>query len=412
MEIDADFHVHSPFSGGVSEKMEIPVIAEQAETKGLDLIGTGDILHPEWRRKVEKQTEEREEGIFSHGDTKFILTTEVEDKNRVHHVIIFPGPSSVEQLYSQLSNFSSDIDKEGRPRVELDGEKIAEEAKKVDALIGPSHAFTPWTSIYKEHGSLESCYGELDIDFLELGLSADTELADKISEHNSLTFLSNSDSHSPWPHRIGREFNRIEVDKLSFKEIKKAIKQNKIKLNVGFNPREGKYHCSACQECYQKYSLAQARRNDWKCVECGGTVKKGVKDRIKELSDGGKSPNWRPEYMHLVPLAEIIKQVVGHSSVTTKKVQRIYDRYVEKFDSETDILVDEPAKKLKKVNQKVGAAVEKFREGKTVMVPGGGGEYGELIIPRNEEERRRIVEERESELNCEYRGNQKSLGEF
>ena len=49
---DFDLHIHGKHSGGVSPKMEIPVIAEEAGKKGLDMVGTGDILNPKWLSHV------------------------------------------------------------------------------------------------------------------------------------------------------------------------------------------------------------------------------------------------------------------------------------------------------------------------------------------------------------------------
>jgi len=56
-----------------------------------------------------------------------------------------------------------------------------------------------------------------------LGLSADTDMADHIEELQDIPFLTNSDAHSPWPHRIGREFNEIEVEELTFEGVKNHI---------------------------------------------------------------------------------------------------------------------------------------------------------------------------------------------
>jgi len=53
---DFDLHIHGKYSGGVSPEMEIPTIAKEAEKKGLDLIGTGDILNPKWLRHVKEET--------------------------------------------------------------------------------------------------------------------------------------------------------------------------------------------------------------------------------------------------------------------------------------------------------------------------------------------------------------------
>jgi uncharacterized protein (TIGR00375 family) len=417
MEIDADLHLHGYFSGGVSDKMTVPVMAKQSAIKGLDLVGTGDILNPKWRDHVQKHANQTAPGIYATNDCNFLLSAEVESTSRVHHIILFPSFEAVNAVYNDLQNHSKDIDREGRPRLQINGERIAAIAKDNNCLIGPAHAFTPYTAIYGHHDSLEDCYGSMvsELDFLELGLSADTDLADQISSHNSIPFLSNSDAHSPWPHRMGREFNRFRMEEMSFPEIEKTLQRKgkrTITLNVGFDPREGKYHCSACQNCGQKYSLQQAQDNDWTCLECGKSIKKGVKDRISELADGGSSPKWRPEYTHLVPLAEIIREIVGHASVTTKGVQRVYDNFLSRFDSEIQILIDTPIDRLKEINSQVADAVEKFRDDRTIMIPGGGGEYGELIIPRDEEERQRIIDKRQDELECRYANTQQSLDNF
>ncbi|PSH02063.1 MAG: phosphotransferase, partial [Nanohaloarchaea archaeon QH_8_44_6] len=122
---DFDLHIHGKHSGGVSPKMEIPVIAEEAEKKGLDMVGTGDILNPKWLQHVKKETEEKS-GYLEHGDIKFIPTTEVEDEDRIHHLIIFPDLETVEEAYKDFQEISDDIRREGRPRIKADGEKIVE----------------------------------------------------------------------------------------------------------------------------------------------------------------------------------------------------------------------------------------------------------------------------------------------
>jgi uncharacterized protein (TIGR00375 family) len=407
--VDADFHIHGKHSGGVSPDMEIPVIAEEAEKKGLDLVGMGDILNPKWMKHVEETTERKGGGVRTHGSTDLMLTTEVEDNNRVHHIIIFPSLSSVKNAYEDFKKHSSDIRTEGRPRIDREGEKIVEIAKKHDALIGPAHAFTPYTAVYGKHDSLKECYGvqEDNIDFLELGLSADSMMASRISDHDDLVFMSNSDAHSPWPHRLGREFNRFEMEQTTFGALERRLDTgNKFNLNVGLDPKEGKYHCTACNSCYQKYSMEQAEKFDWKCQECDGRIKKGVKDRVEQLADREPQDH---DYLHLPPLANIIQEVVGHSSPTTKTVQRIWKEFNQEHGSEIDILVEKPVEELSRTNRKVADAIEKFRNGHTVMVPGGGGSYGELIIPSDQDEKERIEEKRKEELECRYSSNQTTL---
>ena len=89
---------------------------------------------------------------------------------------------------------------DGRPKVHLDGAEIADAVLGVGGIIGPSHAFTPWTGIYAYYGSLDKCYQEhaKDIHFIELGLSADTDYADKIA-----TYLPGPFSRTPMPIPLG-----------------------------------------------------------------------------------------------------------------------------------------------------------------------------------------------------------------
>lgn len=157
-------------------------------------------------------------------NTHFVLTTEVEDINRVHHLLILPSISKAEELAERIGK-QGNLTSDGRPSVKMDGCEIAEIGKDVEALIGPSHAFTPWTAIYAAHDSLQNCYKDMTgyISFLELGLSADTDYADRIKELHELTFLTNSDAHSPWPNKLAREFTQFSVPEISFDGIKSAI---------------------------------------------------------------------------------------------------------------------------------------------------------------------------------------------
>ncbi len=417
MELDADLHLHGLHSGGVSDRMEIPVIAEQAAIKGLDLVGTGDCLHPGWRDHIREHTTDRGTGVLDGGETDFLLTCEVEDRDRIHHLLLFPSFGAAADLHDDLVPLSGDIDSEGRPRIDASGERIAQLCERHGVLIGPAHAFTPWTAIYKEFDSLGGCYGNSTdyLSFLELGLSADAGMADRIAAHHDLTLVSFSDAHSPWPHRLGREFTRFEVDEVSFQGVRDALERNGDSgpvLNVGLDPREGKYHCTACIDCYTRYALEQAVERDWTCQECGKRIKKGVKDRIAELADTDGSPAHRPDYLHVFPLPEIIRAVVGHASPTTKTVQRIYDDFQDAFPSEVHILTAADIDDLAAVNPDVARAVELFRADRMIMVPGGGGEYGELVIPGSETERERILERRADELACRYTADQQRIDDF
>ena len=415
MLVDADLHIHSRYSKAVSKAMTIPNLAENARFKGLGLVGTGDILNPKWEGELLRYARKVDEGTYERNGIRFLLTTEVEDERRVHHVLIFPGIETVRDMRERLRGYSRDIETEGRPRVNLSAAEIADMANELDVLIGPAHAFTPWTSLYKEYDSLKEAYGNAKVQFLELGLSADSEMADMIRAHHRLTYLSNSDAHSPMPHRLGREFNRFEVEEVTFEEIRKAILKRsgrRIVLNAGLDPRLGKYHLTACSRCYAQYSLGEAKAFHWKCPRCGGRIKKGVRDRILELADTEERPKDRPPYLHLAPLAEIIAMVIG-KGVETKSVRLIWERFLRDFGSEIRVLVDVPVEALVQVHEEVAKAIWAYRTGRLIVIPGGGGKYGEIRLP--EEIKNAPIDELESvevSLAEEEKTRQRSITEF
>ncbi len=387
----ADLHIHSRYSGATSTRMVLDTIAQQAKLKGLAFVGTGDVFHPRWFESIKAELVEVAEGTFEHPrhHTRFILTVEVEDKHRVHHLIFLPALAAIESVREELAKHSNDIDVDGRARVELGAPEIVDIALAHDCLIGPAHAFTPWTSMYKEFDSMRACYGDRapDVKFLELGLSADTLMADRIAELQEVTFMSNSDAHSPWPDKLGREFNRFELAEPTYAEVIKAIKREngrRIVLNVGFDPRLGKYHRSACSRCYKQFELEQAKSTRWRCDKCGGWVKKGVRDRVNELADypEPKHPPHRPSYLRIAPLAEVIALALGEKDAHAPEVQSMWEKLVTRFGNEIEVLIDVPAEELANAaGGKIAAVVRAFRGGELRVIPGGGGRYGHLEIP-------------------------------
>ena len=417
MIINSDLHIHSHYSAATSPRMDLTTLAKEASKKGIQLLGTGDCLHPKWLADIRELEECR--GIFSfkgsEEGTSFVLTVEVEDERRVHHLLILPAISKVEELYESFRPHSSDIDKDGRPSLRLSGHEILDSAKASEALIGPCHAFTPWTGLYAHHNSLKECYSDRvgHIAFVELGLSADSSYADRIEELRDITFLTNSDAHSPYPIRLAREFNRFHVEDLSFDELKAALERKngrKPVLNVGFPPAEGKYNESACIRCYRHYSLSEALIARWRCG-CGGRIKKGVRDRVNELADcDGTNPEHRPPYLHLIPLAEIIGLAM-HKSVTSKAVTEIWGSLLSVFDTEVNVLVDTPLENLHKANLDVNVleAIAAFRGGEIRVIPGGGGKYGVIEL---KPEGCEMVEEEVVEEQATVQKGQSSLLDF
>jgi uncharacterized protein (TIGR00375 family) len=390
--INADLHIHSRFSGATSEKMSIETISIEAPRKGVNVVATGDCLHSGWMKEI-SQCEVVDEGTFELNGTRFVLNAEIEAEKRVHHLLYFPDITSVWDFKERIKSKSKNLETDGRPNVGLSGEELAQISKDLDVLIGPAHAFTPYTSMYAAFDSLADCYGDLAdyVSFVELGLSADSDFADKIKELHRLTFLTNSDCHSPHPVRLAREFNRFEVADATFQQIKKAILRIdgcKPVLNVGLPPQEGKYHESACVYCYTHYTMEEAQRRRWKC-RCGKRIKKGVKDRIEEQSDFTQPihPGHRPKYIHLIPLAEIITKAVGQRNPFTQTVTKRWNELIDAFGNEINVLIDVDIGDISRVTvPAVTEAIQAFREKKILVRPGGGGEYGKIELPQTEQE--------------------------
>lgn len=119
-------------------------------------------------------------------------------------------------------------------------------SRKNNGILIPAHCFTPFKSYYGNCvDRMQNIFKEKfsKIFAIELGLSADTYLADTISELEDKTFITNSDAHSL--PKIAREYNKMQVQDISFKEVVKALKNEegrKVLCNYGLDPKLGKYH--------------------------------------------------------------------------------------------------------------------------------------------------------------------------
>jgi uncharacterized protein (TIGR00375 family) len=129
-------------------------------------------------------------------------------------------------------------------------------------------------------------------------------------------------------------------------------------------------------------------RRRWKC-SCGKRIKKGVRDRIDERADvpGGGHPDHRPRYVHLIPLAEIIAKAVGQQTPFTQTVHKRWSELVDTFGSEINVLIDIGIDEISRVTAPaITEAIQAFRENKVIIKPGGGGQYGSIELPVNEQE--------------------------
>ncbi len=194
-------------------------------------------------------------------------------------------------------------------RSNVSGYELIDIVEKYNGILIPAHVFTPHKSYYGNcTDRLENIFKEKynKIFAIELGLSSDTFLADTISELENKTFVTNSDAHSL--PKIAREYNKMQVEDISFKEIVMALKNEngrKIIANYGLDPKLGKYHRTYCDDCEKSIETKKPVET---CPMCGGkNVTFGVFDRIELIKDKEqtKSPKNRPPYIYQVPLGFI-----------------------------------------------------------------------------------------------------------
>ena len=293
----------------------------------------------------------------------------------------------------------------------MNAAQLVEEVMEVsmDNMVFPAHAWTPWFSIFGAFSgfdTVEECYQDMTrhIHALETGLSSDPPMNWRLSRLDKFTLVSNSDSHSFWPWRIGREANVFELKRLSYKEVIDTIRlkdKERFKFTIETDPAYGKYHWTGHRNCHVSLSPKEAMKLGNICPVCRRKLTKGVQQRVEELADRpeGFKPQNAIDFMRLLPLSEIIATVLGVESPSAKNVWVVYNKLIEKFGNEYAVLIDASKEALTEVvNEKIAEAIIKVREGKIKVIPGYDGVYGQLII-FEEETTEKNPTERVQQLN-------------
>jgi uncharacterized protein (TIGR00375 family) len=405
LRVIADLHIHSRYSRATSQRMSTTEIARFAKIKGLNLVGTGDFTHPKWLREIQ-ETLTPEQGtdlykVASKADSpvRFMLTTEVctiynfeNASKKIHHVIFTPSVETAVQISDALKPYG-DLDADGRPMLNMTAPQLVEEvmATSSENIVFPAHAWTPWFSIFGAFSGfdiIEECYQDMTkhIHALETGLSSDPPMNWRLSKLDRFALVSNSDCHSFWPWRIGREANVLELERPSYREVVEAICSKdpaRFKFTIETDPAYGKYHWTGHRNCNVSLSPQEAQKFGNICPVCRRKLTKGVEQRVEELADrpANFQPNNVPGFMRLLPLSEIIATVLGASSPSTQAVWKIYNLLIDRFGNEYTVLIDAPkAALVEVVEAPIADAILKVRTGSAHVVPGYDGVYGKLDL--------------------------------
>jgi len=397
VRIIADLHIHSRYSLATSKDTDLDHLAEGARLKGLNLLATGDFVHPLWLAELKSKLDpDAGEGIYAYKGMKWVLGTEVSTVYRqdgrtrkVHHLIFAPDFETVGQIGDLLSSFGK-LSSDGRPVLTgIDSGELAERLFSMsgDVVVMPAHAWTPWFGVFGAKSgfdSLAECYKDQAkrIFAIETGLSSDPGMNWRLSALDRIAFVSNSDSHSPNPWRLGREANVFDLDRLTYSSLFGAIKSKdpaKFLFTVEVDPAYGKYHFSGHSKCGVSLSPAESREMGNRCPKCGKPLTAGVLQRVEDLADrpeGFKPPGAIP-FRRLLPLYEVISHATGVRRLYARRVLEQQDRLIRTFGNEFNVLLDVPEDEIAKVaGPKVAVAVVAAREGRVEVTPGFDGTYG------------------------------------
>lgn len=392
-EVFADLHIHigrsesgKPIKITAAKSLNFANIAKEcADRKGINICGIIDCASPYVIEDIDNflktgdAYELKDGGIIYKDKVCILLGSEVEtsEKGRngkcgaAHNVCFFPYLKDIKAFSNEMSKHIKNITLSTQ-RSDLSGYELIDIVEKYNGILIPAHIFTPFKSYYGNcTDRLENIFKEKydKIFAVELGLSSDTFLADEISELENKTYVTNSDAHSL--PKIAREYNKMQLEDISFKEVVKALKNEggrKVVANYGLDPKLGKYHRTYCDNCNQ---TLETKEPISVCPKCGSDkVTFGVFDRIELIKDKKetKSPINRPPYVYQAPLGFI-------PGVGGKTIEKLLSA----FETEMNIL-----HKLSKddieaiVGEKVANAIEKARKGEAKIQVGGGGVYGKI----------------------------------
>jgi len=158
MEKICDLHIHSRYSGGTSNLINVQKLAQNCRLKGIDIVGTGDCFHPLWLKEINQHMTEDSVGLLTFPkipQVKFVLQSEVEllwkqnsNLKKAHFIILLPNSDKLKYVSEFLASFGN-LNKDGRPVLKISPEKFIVSMDSFDEMIEviPAHIFTPFYGI-------------------------------------------------------------------------------------------------------------------------------------------------------------------------------------------------------------------------------------------------------------------------
>ena len=393
-----DLHIHSRFAQACSKDLNIENLEKWARIKGIDLLGTGDFTHPEWTKELDELLVEEKDGIYyTKTGMPFIYQTEISliytqvKGRRIHILILAPSREVAKEITKYFGGFGR-LDYDGRPIFSIPAWKVVQDLRRIDDRIEviPAHAWTPWFGVLGSKSgfdSLKECFlKEIEhIHAIETGISSDILMNERIASLDSVRKVSFSDAHSYWPWRLGREVTIIDVPKLSYNNILKAIRTGEgFWGTIEVEPAYGKYHFDGHRTCNFVQPPEVTVEKGKICPVCKRELTIGVQYRVNQLATRATTTKTKLQHeIKLLPLSEIISMVVG-KAIATKKVWEEYWKIMKAGKNEFDVLLDVPEEVLLRTtdNKEIVKAIINIRKGNIHIDPAGyDGVYGKPVIP-------------------------------
>ena len=191
MNFIADLHIHSRFSRATSKALTPRHLAAWARCKGIDVLGTGDFTHPQWRAELREQLVfDEASGLYrlkgepeqleilggaqprAHADRPgplFCLQAEISSiykrhgkVRKVHNLVFVPDMEGADRLSERLAQIGN-LNSDGRPILGLDSRDLLEIMLETvpQAVLIPAHVWTPWFALFGSKSGfdrLEDCF--------------------------------------------------------------------------------------------------------------------------------------------------------------------------------------------------------------------------------------------------------------
>lgn len=388
-----DLHVHIGQAGGRPVKITASshltlqgIVATARSQKGLDLVGLVDAVTTPVRGALADALSAGMlrplggGGLVAKDGLVLLLGAEIEVLLRgrpVHFLAFVPGMPELTAMAERMARHVKNPSLSTQRARDLTVSELVAWCEEWGGACLPAHAFTPHRGLY---GAMDQLAAEPPFGLgaevarrlaaLELGLSADSTMADRCSELQPFTFLSNSDAHSL--SSMGRECNWMGLRTAEWDEVRRCLQRAEgraVWANYGLDPVLGKYHRTFCPACGVQATDAPPVLC---CPSCGQSrVIVGVADRLAQVADQPfpRHPLHRPPYRKQVPLA----MLPGVGRVTLS-------RLVAALGPELIIAHQVPIDAIAAVaGEHVATMVNAMRGGALLLDPGGGGRYGRVV---------------------------------